>query len=930
MLHMIYTISFIIICFLLAIFFIVRAYYERLIKKTLYLYIDVFIRHMHDEKFYQGQSIMHLKDIYDRYCKFYQSKDKWYISDNAQYLLITVGNEIKCVNCFCDLMKEYLSAGHYFTFPEFQQTRRFFRTEELNKIINDEFLYIVNRYEPGSFRTKDEYTAQLDRDLNEMKNRHNKAFVLKELEENRTFFDTVMKYPLDGQQRESIVKLEYNTLVVSSAGSGKTSTTIGKIKYLVERKGIRPRKLLALTYAKKAAEELSDRLGYKDKGMVCHTFHGLAYDIIRKTEGTKPDICPTGAILQSFCHQTAVNPSFKEAVNTYLTRWASLTQYSHKYVSAKDYYRDRALYGIQAPFLDIDGRIIFTRSEEEKKICTFLSMNGVPFRYEHPFPYSTGDSKYRQYIPDFTIYIKRDGKWYFLILEHFGIDQYGNVPKWFGEYKAGGWQHANQKYNDGIRWKREITTRYNIPLIETTSSMFHDGTIFSYLTEKLQEYGVCLQPLTEEEKFERLVRRNKRTEDSLVRLVGTFITLMKAGNRTFEDILKTIRGNKNISASFVNRSVFMIERIFRPVYEDYCRYLNDYKKMDYTDLILRATSLCETGKYVPDYDYILVDEFQDISVDRFRLLQALRKNDYSTKLYAVGDDWQSIFRFSGSDLSLFSEFDRFFGFSEKCRIETTYRFGNPLIDISSGFILTNDFQLPKQVRPKDHQRKTDVRMHSYDENNQWEVLKGILQRIPDEESIMLVGRYNSDSDFIPYSMMEDLGRDSRTVSIRWKDKSIPYYTIHSAKGLEADHVILVNCSQEGNGFPSTVSDDPILGFVLSKAEDYPFAEERRLFYVAMTRSRKTAHIMYKDTCPSPFVTELNKGKNDGKTLKCPVCQVGQLRITKEGENSRSCWRLYHCSNNTAGCNYSWFVDFHNENEIRQRFEVECGYSDKKE
>jgi hypothetical protein len=151
-----------------------------------------------------------------------------------------------------------------------------------------------------------------------------------------------------------------------------------------------------------------------------------------------------------------------------------------------------------------------------------------------------------------------------------------------------------------------------------------------------------------------------------------------------------------------------------------------------------------------------------------------------------------------------------------------------------------------------------------------------------------------------------------------------FNTIHSAKGLEADNIIVVNCSQEGNGFPSKVSDDPILGYVLSKPESYPFAEERRLFYVAITRARKHAFVLYKETCPSPFVTEIEKTINGGQvtddTMVCPWCKNGNLRSIADGVNRNGTkWRVYRCTNNTAGCQYSWVVSFTNEESITRQF-----------
>ena len=682
-----------------------------------------------------------------------------------------------------------------------------------------------------------------------------------------------------------------------------------------------------MTYTTKAASELSDRLGLSEKGLTCHTFHSLAFRILAETTKEKPTICEKGLMLQCFYHLIDSNSDFKQAINSFLTERNSLTKNEHDYMTSDAYYQDRAMYGIQAPFLDMDGKIIFTRSEEEKKICTFLSMNNVSFRYEEPFPYNTTTEFKRQYYPDFTIHFQQGGRDYYIILEHFAIDANSNVPGWFGVGQEGGFDGANQRYNDGISWKRDVTRRYKIGLIETTSAMFHDGTVYQRLSEQLRRYNIPMRPLTEDEKFDRLVKRNKKMEDSLLQLISTFIALMKSNRSTPDSILEVIKKDKKRRPDFIERSRFMLYEIFMPMFNEYQKSLGEKKQIDYTDLILKATDICEAGLYKKEYDMILVDEFQDISVDRFRLLQSLRRKDPLTKLYCVGDDWQSIFRFSGSDLSLFNSFEEYFGYTEKCKIENTYRFGNPLIKLSSEFILKNEFQVPKEVRPSDSSKKTQLSIVEYknEEGSQLNHLKSIISKIDSSESIMLVGRYHSDAEFIPKNSIVERDNKFNVTKVRIGGRDLPYNTIHSAKGLEADNIIVVNCSQEGNGFPSKISDDPILGYVLSKPESYPFAEERRLFYVAITRAKKHAYVLYKETCPSPFITDIGKALNTDNNIKdamlCPWCRNGNLRPISEGVNRNGTrWRVYRCANNTAGCQYAWIVSFTNEESIPRQFE----------
>lgn len=909
--------------------FAIRAYYWKEALHGIYLTVDFFVRNLHEQSFYNPQKQSPLIDYQHIYNRLKKERNKWYFSGNSRETITRFLYAYDDADAFVKAVAKNMGEEHYFSHTEYLACRSLAKFDGFKEFIDQDFLVYVNNHVLSSLLSTDDYLKELDSNISDIPQKHNFIFIKKELERNKEFFDTVMKYPLDQQQRESIVKLEDNALVISSAGSGKTSTTVGKIKYLVERMNVPPHKILPLTFAKKAADELAGRLDYKDRGMRCHTFHSLAFSIVDKVTHHKPDVCEAGLMLQCFYHQAKVNHSFKEAINEFLTQRASLTKNQHEYRRGEDYLKDRALYGVQAPFLDMKGRIIFTRSEEEKKICTFLSMNGIDFLYEEPFIYDTSTEEKRQYKPDFTIYYTLNGVRYFIILEHFGIDKNGNVPVWFGDGKEGGYFRANNEYNAGIQWKRKINKQYKTALIETTSAMFHDGTVFEKLTAQLQQYKVPMKSLSEEEKFDRLVVRNKRMEDSLLQLISTFMTLMKSNRNTFEGILEEIKKANPTNKLFVERSEFMLYKIFKPVFDDYQATLKEKKQVDFTDLILMATDMCNEGKYHEEYDYILVDEFQDISVDRFKLLQAIRRKEPLTKLFGVGDDWQSIFRFTGSDLTLFSDFEEYFGFTEKCKIETTYRFGNPLVRMSSAFILKNDKQVPKDIKPYLATVKTEFSVHTYNEeqeNTQWNVVKTIVDSLPEEESVMLIARYHADSDFIPSANISARDEKHNVIEVKIGNRIIPFNTVHSAKGLEADHVILVNCSQDGNGFPSKVSDDPILGYVLSRPETYPFAEERRLFYVAITRAKKHIYVLYKESCPSPFIADMHEvddsnNEYDINAMVCPMCKSGMLKAMKTGETQFNKWAFYACTNKTAACPYTWFVNYKDDSEILSQYNM---------
>ena len=730
----------------------------------------------------------------------------------------------------------------------------------------------------------------------------------KELAKQRCaeYFDTLFAYPLDDQQRESIVTMEDNTLVVSAAGSGKTSTIIGKTHYLVDQLEINPNNILLISYTRKAAGELRERLDYE--GITCSTFHRLALDIIAEHEGIMPTICKPDLIQQVF-YDLLKDYLYKSAVVQYLLLFRNAPKNEHDYKSPAEMYSDRRKYGIQAPFADMDGHIIYTKSEQEMTICNILTILGVQFRYEEPYVERVNDKGHQQYKPDFTIYYKdEEGNQQRVFLEHFAIDKNGNVPSWFGQedseyHDAEKWRRANVAYRTEMTWKRKLHKERGTTLLETTSAEFYDGDPRVIVRQKLQDAGVPLKPKNMDTLYEQLVSRDKYLEKNVLDLIEAFINLMKANGGHIEDILE-----KHPSA----RTNFILTQLIQPVYIEYCKRLNDANEIDFTDAILQATKICETQP-THHYDYILVDEFQDISIDRYRFLLALRSGEEQSKLFCVGDDWQSIYRFSGSDISLFSQYEDYFGDTIRCNIESTHRFGQPLVKRSSNFIKRNPIQVQKDVYPMAG-AKTELTFHQYNgdrENDQYNIVRLILSTIPEGEKIYILGRYTFDAEIL--NVADNVTYDDKRgkITVLIDGREIPFLTIHSSKGLEADHVIMLNCN-EGK-FPSIIADDPVLTYVLSKADDYPYAEERRVFYVGITRARKHTYVVYDVLQPSPFVTEFVGVVTSGRHM-CPKCQNGYLYVVKRGKaKNGNAYECVKCSNTRAGCDYFKTV-FENERD----------------
>lgn len=682
--------------------------------------------------------------------------------------------------------------------------------------------------------------------INKLVKQHNEGVITFLLDTHKDFFDHCLKYPLDKQQRRSIVSEEDNCLVVSSAGCGKTSSIVGKVKYLTEIKGIAPERILLISYTNKAATELTERMA--TNGLKGYTFHKLAIDIIGKTTGTKPSIFDnTDSLFVDIYHKLLDKSSFKKSIVEYFIDYqANEADWEQRKNGRREQLSEQKNVRLKAMFPDMDGRAIYVRSEQEQKICFVLSSFGVKFRYEEPYEHQLADEMHSQYRPDFSIYFKQEGVTKRIYLEHFGVDEHGLVPAWFAKDKGITYEEANQKYNDGITWKKAAHEKFGTQLLVTSSADFHYSDIRDKLRKLLDYAGVPIQEKTDEELYDLVLPKGSKQEKAFIRLVVTFVTLVKSSCKSVKEVLQQAKNAND------ERSVFIIKHIFQPVYERYINALSDSNQIDFTDAILQATEICRSSHPV-EYDYIIVDEFQDISVDRYNFLKVLREGNPPAKLYCVGDDWQSIYRFSGSDMALFNQFPEYFGATEINKIETTYRFGEPLVSLSSNFIQRNKAQIQKNIHSFSSEMRTELEFYAYDRRDYCNTIGQLVAFIPSDKSIFLLGRYSFD-DYCLSFMYQSIKEGNRFYYVIGGRK-IEFLTVHKSKGLEADYVILLQCNKDTYGFPSQVSDDPVLNYVLTKSDQFPYGEERRLFYVAITRAKIKTLILYDKRFPSVFVDE---------------------------------------------------------------------------
>ncbi len=745
--------------------------------------------------------------------------------------------------------------------------------------------------------------------------KHNKQFLKKELARQSVFFDTVEPYPLDIQQRKAVIADEDNCLVIAGAGSGKTSTIVAKIRYLTQIRHISTSKILPISFTKQSASDLKKRINVP--GIEPMTFHKFGLNILEKATGMKPRIHDSEKntlLFNKFLKQLSTEPDYLTLLNSFFLNHMKVPKSQFDFKSHGDYIqylRDQDYTTFKRIKVQFQDKVTYkneaVKSIEECVIANFLFFNQIEYSYEEPYDLNRLDfSRSGRYKPDFTIFSGSER----IYLEHLGLNKSGNVPAFFAgpdETQT----EASRRYRNQLAWKRKVHDRHKTKLIESYSYEFTDGTLLGNLSANLSEAGVKLRPLNEEQAWGVIQDSAKDQIDGFISLCETFLSLLKSNNYEVSDVRDI--SAKSADNHFLKKRTSLFLDLFEPLYQLYRQHLQETGTIDFNDMISLATETMKEGLYQHPYEYIIIDEFQDISFGRYKLLQALRQQNPTLKLYCVGDDWQSIYRFAGSDMSLFRDFEDYFGHTFKARIETTYRFNNPVMKISSDFILKNTNQTYKKLRSSDSKSATNfsfIRSETYDGDDTVALLSALNTLegygMSPTSSAYVIGRYNfdlrriknKDGEFAIDSLAGIVTHTFGAGVHAGKTIDIQFITAHKSKGLEADYVILINCNSGKYGFPSGRADDPVLHHVLSSVDQFENGEERRLFYVAVTRARKHVTFISSLSRKSKFIKEL-EDEQSKREFRCPRCGDGDmvLRTSKQS-------KFYGCSNFSYGCEYT--------------------------
>ncbi|MDM0106524.1 UvrD-helicase domain-containing protein [Variovorax sp. J22R24] len=686
-------------------------------------------------------------------------------------------------------------------------------------------------------------------------------------EMDRSFFDRVEKSPLTAEQRKAVMCFDNRMLLVASAGSGKTSTMVAKAGYALRHGYFSPERILLLAFNTDAAAELRERvrarlgpLGLPADLVVAKTFHAFGLDVIGAAAGRKPSLAPWLESGEDLATLVGLiddlkdrDPEFRVQWDLYrIVLWQDLPKFGKEEENPNAWSSESRRDG----FWTLNGEVV--RSQGEVVLANWLFYNGIRYVYEGDYEHDTADANYRQYRPDFYL---PDAKAY---LEHWALDENGDPPKAFASYR------------ESMAWKRALHQQHGTILLETTMAQLWSGEAFEYLSRELPKLGVNLDPNPDRAVPGRQPVENPR----LAVTFRTFLTHVKSSRLSMQDLRERLQ--QRIAGDFQFRHGMFL-RLFEKILGAWTDKLRSGGCIDFEDMLNMATDCVESGQWTSPYELVMVDEFQDASRARARMAAALVHGE-DKYLFAVGDDWQAINRFAGADLGVMTEFESLFGKGVTLKLETTFRCPPSLCGISSKFVLKNPRQIAKEVRSPIPDITEPVRIIRVEDER---FIRGAIERRLQEISkesaasgskvkVLLLGRYRKDQVYMPDSYDR-----------RWVEPS--FLTVHSSKGLEADHVIIPRVTSETLGFPSKVADDPVLQLAMPTGDGFEYAEERRLFYVALTRARSTATLITVRHMESAFVTELLKGQGlrilnaDGSEADselCPKCGNGFLRLKK--------------------------------------------------
>lgn len=599
---------------------------------------------------------------------------------------------------------------------------------------------------------------------------------------------------LDIEQRKAILIDEDYNMIIAGAGSGKTTTISAKVKYLVEKLNVKEEEIVVISFTNKAVSELKERINrdFNLNILIC-TFHHLAISLVKD----KKSVCTNSYdILKYFFYNVLYNDN--ETLNLFLKyykEYINVPLYAFNFKSINEFIEYKSKF-----------RFIFLNDELNKNFNMLTTINGIKVNSIDEL----------------------------LICNHLFIN--GISFKIFDKYI--------KIYQDNIS--------INLKIINNNIELFKNKLLNKFILFKLKkDYINDLNSLLLKYNF----KLNKKSNSEIYKTIldTSKDCYLKKFISFCDSYIKYIKIKdidiENIKTSNIKEEIFI--KFIKKLYIYYTNYLKENNLIDFEDMINNATNSIDKT----NYKYIIIDEYQDISYQRFLLIKKISDTSNS-KIIAVGDDFQAIYSFSGSEVNLFLDFKKILGYCSLSFITNTYRNSKELIDIAGSFVMQDKSQIKKELNSSKH-LKYPIILVKY--KNCITKLNYCISKIVEEypnKNILILGRYNFDIN--PYLGKYFKLENNKVKSLLYPNLDIKFLSVHSSKGLGYDNVIIINCNSLVYGFPSNVKTDDLLNLISIKSD---ILEERRLFYVALTRTKNKVYILYDEKYKSPFVSEIEKYKN---------------------------------------------------------------------
>ncbi|MHA1522202.1 MAG: UvrD-helicase domain-containing protein [Promethearchaeota archaeon] len=704
---------------------------------------------------------------------------------------------------------------------------------------------------------------------------------------------------LNQEQINAILVNETENLLVAGPGSGKTHVIMDRVGFYHIKRHVPEERILVLAFNKSAAGEVKSRIQekYGLSKVEIRTFHSLGMKILR----LDPSVQKSQIKVESNAERAIgmiISQNLKESPRFHTQYFSFFSHYLTK--QNFDQYHDKNAKQLehqeQEKYYTLEGELV--KSLAECEIANFFITNNIQFEYEPLVTWCDPNDEGKTYHPDFYL---TD---YDIYLEHWAFQLGENPPDWF--------EDDENLYEQNRSWKCAQFEKHRKTLWHTYYEGWRDGSLEETLNNYCKDSNIEMEHLSQGQLMKKMGIGTKN-HHLLTDMISSYIIAAKNCGFDSEKFDHKVQKSHNSSSSYDLAFFYLVI----PIFEQYQEYLKSQSKIDFNDMINEAVLLLEqnnnntatnknTNKNISSalqsalgYDMIFVDEFQDISPQRFQLLQQIMQLNPKTRLFCVGDDWQAIYGFTGATNRYLTDYRRFFKDPALNFLVKNYRNTESILDYGSQIIRqTSDF-IDKKFQPHHRGSQNDVKIHSISstseewfQRDQYEkiydkLLELIRDQAVDSSEIMILSRYT-----FGYTNLKIMCEERGEIPIALLKsgevvkKGVRFYTLHKSKGLEADVVIILNVYEGDYGFPSQIDSKVNYKFLnpdLSEKAD----EEARLCFVGLTRARKQVFLYTWKSHESPFIIPPEIPKEPQVDQQKPNCLQEKFTAALLHETSKA-------------------------------------------